>query len=95
MTGETLNNRGGIHEDIIGEEDMSQEEKMALALKYCHDTSLETLVIPVMVMSSMQTNEDIDGKGEAGGMQWMMLEERRMRSWEEMVMVMVMVMVMW
>src|SRR5260370_40437165 len=66
--GNTLNSRGGVHEDIIGEapkEDMSQENT-ALALKYCHDTSSDMLVIPMMVMSSMQTNEDIDGKGEAG-----------------------------
>ena len=89
--GNTLNSRGGVHEDIIGEapkEDMSQENT-ALAPKYCHDTSSEMLVIPMMVMSSMQTNEDIDGKGEAGDA----VDDvggGRMRSWEVMVMVMVM-----
>src|SRR5260370_39624543 len=86
--GNTLNSRG-VHEDVIGEapkEDMSQEN-MALAPKYCHDTSLEMLVIPVMVMSSTQTNEDIDGKGEAGDA----VDDvggGRMRSWEVMVMLM-------
>ena len=39
---------------------------MAWALSHSHFASTEMLAIPTMVMSSMQTNADADGRGDAG-----------------------------
>ena len=58
---------GCDHHDSIGEAPKEEESQGDMTWMYSH---YETLAIPVMVMSSGQPDEDLDGRGCSGYGKW-------------------------